>query len=129
MGLHNLSKFVNVIFGQFLNWLNNTWSLFQNDSELYAINKVYLAPFAGDSDYIRYHRREMKGGGFVLGINVGLALQGIILPNMVHRQDGFMGEMLEITESFLYMQRNFPAPEPKTAETTPDSPEQHSVKN
>ena len=91
-----------------IGWLGEVFRLFMDGTELYAVNDMYLAPFAGDTAYLRYHRREMQGGGFLLGINVGLGLQALICPYHIHKQDPFMSEILEITEALLFMQRNYP---------------------
>lgn len=93
-----------------IGWLGEVFRLFMYEKELYAINEMYLTPFAGDTAYILYHRRKMAGGGFLLGVNIGLGLQAVIAPYMVHRQEPYMAEMVEITEAMLYMQRNFPRP-------------------
>ena len=93
-----------------IGWLGESFQLFQDGAELYAINEMYLAPFAGDTSYIKYHRREMKGGGFLLGVNVGLGLQAVICHSPLHRQEIFTEGMLEIAEAFLFMQRNYPTP-------------------
>ena len=93
-----------------IGWLGESFQLFEDGNELYAINEVYLAPFAGDLSYIKYHRREMKGGGFMLGVNVGLGLQAVICPSFLHRQEIFTEGILEIAEAFLFMQRNYPTP-------------------
>jgi len=87
-----------------------TYRLFKDGEELYAVNQAYLAPFTGDDEYIRYHRRETKCGGFLLGVNVGLGLKAIIYPYYLHRKEEFVCEMNEISHTLLFMQQNFPAP-------------------
>ena len=109
-----------------IGWLGESYRLFQDGRELYAINEAYLAPFAGDLSYIKYHRRDMKGGGFLLGVNVGLGLQAVIYPAFLHRQDIFTEGIQEIAEAFLFMQRNYPTP--AGAEETPeDGQEQQTL--
>ncbi|MCL2356621.1 MAG: hypothetical protein FWC70_05595 [Defluviitaleaceae bacterium] len=112
-----------------IGWKDSRYALFKDGPELYAINTDYLEPFVGDSDYIRYHRRELKGagGGFVLGINMGLQLQAVICPDMIYRQEKFTKGITEVAEACLYMQRHFPKPEILPAETVSGNPEQQKL--
>ena len=93
-----------------IGWRGQSFQLFIDGSELYAINEEYITPFAGDLSYIRYHRREMKVGGFLLGINVGLCLKAVICPSFLHRAEVFTENIRAISDAFLFMQRNYPTP-------------------
>jgi len=90
-----------------IGWLGKSYRLFKDGAELYYINEIYLAPFAEDYNYVKFHRREMKGGGFLLGINVGLELQALICPSFLHRQETFVETIGEISKALFYMQGNF----------------------
>ena len=96
-----------------IGWLGEVFRIFQDGPELYAINEEYLKPFAGGLSYIKYHRRQMQttGGGFILGINVGLGLQAIICPSRLHINEAFAEEFEEVAHALKYMGRTFPKKE------------------
>ena len=108
-----------------IGWLGGVYRLFKDGAELHAINEAYLSPFAGDLNYVKYHRREFKDGTFLLGINIGLGLQAVICPGLLHQQEPFTDVIVKIAESFLHMKRNFPRKEP--TETPENNPEQQTL--
>jgi len=89
---------------------NESFQVFNDGSTLYAINETYLTPFAGNLEYVKYHKREIKGGTFMLGINVGLLLQAVIAPYLLHWDEPLVNDMRRITEGLQYMQKNHPRP-------------------
>jgi len=70
-------------------WKGESFQLFEDTTGIYAINEIYLAPFTDNLDYIEYHRQPNQGGGFLLGVAVGLGLQAVIAPSMIIRDSDF----------------------------------------
>jgi hypothetical protein len=79
--------------------------LFKCDKEIHAVNANYLKVFSDSPEYVRFHKIKTESGAFVLGVNIGLGIQAVIFPIVLHRCDDLIGEMKEITDALVYMSR------------------------
>lgn len=88
-----------------LKWHGNTHWLFQDGQRIYSINSDYIKPLLDEPDYLTYHKRETDNGGFVLACKVGLELKAIICPVLLHDNEDFVTEIINIAGAYTAMQQ------------------------
>ena len=88
-------------------WAESTYNIFRDGREMWAVNSMYLAPLAEYMKYLTYHKRSMSHGGFALGVNVGLELQAIICPSLLHHYDDFVESITKYAEAFMLMGKKY----------------------
>ena len=88
-----------------IEWFEEKYILFPDGRRIYSFNADYIKPLLDDPDYLAYHKRETQGGGFVLACKVGLELEAIIAPNLLHENENFTEQIKSIAAAYSSIKR------------------------
>ncbi|MCL2636941.1 MAG: hypothetical protein FWD48_01090 [Oscillospiraceae bacterium] len=85
-------------------WRGNSYHFYKDGSKIYSFNVSYFKPLCDeDAEYLTFHKRETKNGGFALAVKVALELKAVIMPSFMHSDDVFTDEIKHISQYFQKM--------------------------
>lgn len=93
-----------------IEWRRDRFILFKSGLLIYAIKYNYLKPLMG-KEYLKFYQRTDIDGNFILAVKIGFDLKAIIMPNHIHKDEGFSSQIAGIARLFEFTTSELNRPE------------------